>query len=164
MSPVCVCVCVFHAHLLGCGKCVSSCVLYSSVGGLPRERNRGVELSRDAVFNVFFSSPHHLFFFFFTLQSCVKTSRDTDVALVLALFHFPINKPPPSTLSFQPHHLLTWLPSSGSCGWRGTGQHRLSNGLDYKPPKSGEEKKHRLTEAKSQSESRRAASRSLVTR
>lgn len=38
------------AHLLGCGKCVSSCVLNSSVGGLPRERKRGTALSRDAVF------------------------------------------------------------------------------------------------------------------
>lgn len=39
--------CVCPAHLLGCGIRVSSCVLYSSVGGHPREWNGGVELSRD---------------------------------------------------------------------------------------------------------------------
>lgn len=42
--------CVFTAHLLGCWKCVSSCVLYSSVGGRPRERKTVAKLSRDAVF------------------------------------------------------------------------------------------------------------------
>lgn len=44
------CVCAHPAHLLGYGKCVSSCVLYSSVGGFPCEE---VELLGLCV-----SSPH----------------------------------------------------------------------------------------------------------
>lgn len=53
----------FTAHLLACGKCVSSCVLYSSVGGPPRERKTGTELSRDAVFFVLLFSSSVFFFF-----------------------------------------------------------------------------------------------------
>lgn len=41
VDRICVCVCARPAHLLGYGKCVSLCVLYSSVGGFPCERSRG---------------------------------------------------------------------------------------------------------------------------
>lgn len=65
--------CVCPAHLLGCGKCVSSCVLYSSVGGHPREWNGGVELSHDT--RIFFST-HFFKYALFLTHNCVLKQQD----------------------------------------------------------------------------------------
>ena len=150
---VCVCVCVSPAHLLGCGKCVSSCVLYSSVGGVTRERKRGAEQSRDAVFfSVALLLLHHLCFSSqsaCTRQVCavnnlhLQCSTDT---------HTHTHTRTHAVSSLHLHHLLTWLPSSGSRARCGAGM--------IKRPRL----QTRLTAAESQSESSRAASWSPVTR
>ena len=40
----CACVCARPAHLLGYGKCVSRCGLYSSLAGFPCERSGAEEV------------------------------------------------------------------------------------------------------------------------
>lgn len=147
---MCVSVCVPHIYWVVENVSARACYIHLSVVSHVSGTEDRSGLVTQSLFDLFF-------------LAC-WTSSGGQVAFTYA----PIqkNRPPPAgkqTSSFTTapthaefsvhlHHLLTSLPSSGSCavrggGWCRAGQHRLSNGLDYKPPKSGgKEKKKKQTD------------------